>query len=86
MSEAGATLRTPPEGELDHHAWRDRRETGKTGTIGVLYKGTRGELILFIKEEEHFEAVIKDDVTCTSAHTENFAFTFLLWKHLARTC
>lgn len=38
------------------------------GTIGVLYKGTGGELIRLIKEEEHFEAVIKDEVIRASAH------------------
>ena len=37
-------------------------------TIDVLYTGTGGELIHLIKEAEHFEAVIKDEVICTNAH------------------
>ena len=44
-----------------------------------------GELILLIKEGEHFEAVIKDEVICTNAQ-KNFAFTLFVWKHLAKTC
>ena len=44
-----------------------------------------GDLILLIKEGEHFEAVIKDEVICTNAQ-KNFAFTLFVWKHLAKTC
>lgn len=64
-SGAGAARLTPPAGTGD----RDGAACeARAGTIGVLYKGTGGELIRLIKEEEHFEAVIKDEVIRASAH------------------
>lgn len=55
-------------------------------TIDVLYTGTEGEPIRLIKEVEHFEAVIKDEVICTNAHKILCLTLFFWWKHLAKIC
>lgn len=59
----------------------------KTETIDVLYKRPGGELIRLIKEEEHFEAVIKDEVICTGARTKLCLYIFCgnIWqKHVEK--
>lgn len=51
----------------------------KTETRDVLYRGTGGELIRLMKEEKHSEAVIKAEVTSTTAHEKTLPLLFFFF-------
>lgn len=71
----------------DRYSWHRNWWVAGSGRGGSLGWG-EGELILLIKEGEHFEAVIKDEVICTNATKNLCLYTSLcgnIWqKHVEK--